>query len=52
MTTSTNVSVPSIGQEAPGFNLPDIEMKYRSHEEFRGRKLVLAFFPAAESPVY
>jgi peroxiredoxin len=51
MTTSTNVSVPSIGQEAPGFNLPDIEMKYRSHEEFRGRKLVLAFFPAAESPV-
>jgi glutaredoxin-dependent peroxiredoxin len=47
----TAVSVPKIGQEAPAFSLPDIEMKSRSLEEFRGRKLVLAFFPAAESPV-
>jgi glutaredoxin-dependent peroxiredoxin len=44
-------SVPKIGQEAPSFNLPDVEMKSRSLEEFRGRKLVIAFFPAAESPV-
>lgn len=49
--TSTIGSVPEIGQEAPGFNLPDVEMKSRSLEEFRGKKLVLAFFPAAESPV-
>ena len=49
--TPTTVSVPKIGQEAPGFNLPDVEMRSRSLEEFRGRKLVLAFFPAAESPV-
>lgn len=49
--TSTTVSVPKIGQEAPTFSLPDIEMKNRSLKEFRGRKLVLAFFPAAESPV-
>jgi len=49
--TSTTGSVPAIGQEAPGFNLPDVEMKSRSLEEFRGKKLVLAFFPAAESPV-
>lgn len=49
--TSTTGSVPEIGQEAPGFNLPDVEMKSRSLEEFRGKKLVLAFFPAAESPV-
>ena len=51
--SSTTVagSVPKIGQEAPSFNLPDIEMKSRSLEEFRGRKLVIAFFPAAESPV-
>lgn len=49
--TSTKGSVPEIGQEAPGFNLPDVEMKSRSLEEFRGKKLVLAFFPAAESPV-
>jgi len=49
--TSTTVSVPKIGQEAPTFSLPDIEMKSRSLKEFRGRKLILAFFPAAESPV-
>jgi glutaredoxin-dependent peroxiredoxin len=49
--TSTSVSVPEIGQEAPDFNLPDVEMKSRSIEEFRGKKLVIAFFPAAESPV-
>lgn len=49
--TSTTGSVPEIGQEAPGFDLPDVEMKSRSLEEFRGKKLVLAFFPAAESPV-
>ena len=49
--TSTTGSVPEVGQEAPGFNLPDVEMKSRSLEEFRGKKLVLAFFPAAESPV-
>jgi glutaredoxin-dependent peroxiredoxin len=49
--TPTTVSVPKIGQAAPSFNLPDVEMKSRSLEEFRGKKLVLAFFPAAESPV-
>jgi glutaredoxin-dependent peroxiredoxin len=49
--TSTTVSVPKIGQKAPGFSLPDVKMKSRSLEEFRGKKLVLAFFPAAESPV-
>ena len=49
--TTAEDSVPKIGQEAPSFNLPDVEMKSRSLEEFRGRKLVIAFFPAAESPV-
>jgi len=49
--TTTTGSVPKIGQEAPSFNLPDVEMKSRSLHEFRGRKLVIAFFPAAESPV-
>ncbi|MGH9978164.1 MAG: redoxin domain-containing protein, partial [Nitrososphaeraceae archaeon] len=49
--TSTTDLVPKIGQKAPGFNLPDVGMKGRSLEEFRGKKLVLAFFPAAESPV-
>jgi glutaredoxin-dependent peroxiredoxin len=51
MPSTSTVSVPNIGQEAPSFQLPDIEMKNRSLEEFRGKKLVIAFFPAAESPV-
>ena len=48
---STTALVHEIGQEAPGFSLPDVEMKSRSLSEFRGKKLVIAFFPAAESPV-
>jgi peroxiredoxin len=48
---STLTPIPNVGEEAPGFNLPDADMKTRSLEEFRGRKLVLAFFPAAESSV-
>jgi peroxiredoxin len=51
MPLTSTISVPNIGQEAPSFQLPDIEMKSRSLEEFRGKKLVIAFFPAAESPV-
>lgn len=51
MPSTSTISVPNIGQEAPSFQLPDVEMKSRSLEEFRGRKLVIAFFPAAESPV-
>ena len=49
--TSTPVSVPNVGEKAPSFNLPDVEMKIRSLQEFGGKKLVLAFFPAAESSV-
>ena len=51
MPLTSTISVPNIGQEAPSFQLPDVEMKSRSLEEFRGKKLVIAFFPAAESPV-
>jgi peroxiredoxin len=51
MPSTSTISVPNIGQEAPSFQLPDIEMKSRSLKEFRGKKLVIAFFPAAESPV-
>jgi peroxiredoxin len=49
--SSTTASVPNLGKVAPGFTLPDVKMKNRSLEDFRGKKLVLAFFPAAESPV-
>lgn len=39
------------GVEAPDFELPDIDMKTHKLSNYRGKKLVLAFFPAAESPV-
>jgi len=39
------------GDKAPDFELPDIEMNNRKLSEFRGKNLLLAFFPAAESPV-
>jgi peroxiredoxin len=41
--------MPSIkvGDKAPDFTLPDIDMKLRSLKEFLGQKVVLAFFPSA-----
>ena len=39
------------GDKAPDFELPDIDMNNRKLSEFRGKNLLLAFFPAAESPV-
>lgn len=44
-------SVPNIGDKAPDFELPDPDMKLHELREFRGKKTILAFFPAAESPV-
>lgn len=41
----------SIGDVAPGFELPDTELKMRTLEEFKGKKIVLSFFVAASSPV-
>ena len=36
-----------IGQEAPGFSLYDQDRNERCLEEFRGKNVVLAFFPGA-----
>ncbi|HYA77687.1 MAG TPA: redoxin domain-containing protein [Verrucomicrobiae bacterium] len=36
-----------IGDEAPGFTLPDADKKTRSLKEFLGKKIVLAFFVGA-----
>lgn len=44
-------SVPRIGQKAPDFELPDPDMKMVKLSDYRGKKTILAFFPAAESPV-
>jgi len=48
--SKTNNWVPEIGDKAPDFQLPDINMKMHKLSDYRGKKTVLAFFPAAESP--
>jgi peroxiredoxin len=50
-TATKKQSVPKIGQKAPDFELPDQDMKLHKLSDYRGKKTVLAFFPAAESPV-
>jgi peroxiredoxin len=40
-----------IGDKAPNFTLPDTDVKKRSLEEFRGKKVVLAFFVGAFTSV-
>ena len=39
------------GDTAPDFELVDTSLKIRTLSEFRGKKVVLAFFVAASSPV-
>jgi glutaredoxin-dependent peroxiredoxin len=51
MSSASLSSVPNIGDRAPDFELPDPDMKPRKLSEFKGKKTILAFFPAAESPV-
>ena len=40
-----------VEDEAPDFTLPDTELKTRKLKEFRGRKIVLAFFVSAFTSV-
>jgi peroxiredoxin Q/BCP len=40
----------SVGDPAPDFTLPDADGKDVSLADFRGRKLVLYFYPAASTP--
>jgi peroxiredoxin len=47
---STPASI-EIGQDAPDFELPDTDMNTHKLSDYRGKSLILAFFPAAESPV-
>ena len=37
----------AVGQPAPAFTLKDTDMKDRSLQEFKGKKVILAFYPAA-----
>ena len=41
----------NIGDAAPNFELPDTELKLRTLDEFKGKKIVLSFIVAASSPV-
>ncbi|NJK77901.1 MAG: peroxiredoxin [Nanoarchaeota archaeon] len=41
----------NVGDIAPKFELPDIDLKMRSSDEFKGKKIVLSFIVAASSPV-
>jgi peroxiredoxin len=42
---------PEVGSKAPDFTLPDPSLAMKSLHDYRGKKVVLAFFPAALSPV-
>ena len=41
---------PIIGKEAPEFSLPDQDGAIRNLGDFRGKKLVVYFFPKADTP--
>jgi len=41
------VSKINVGDKAPDFTLPDVDLKPRSLKEFLGQKIVLAFFVSA-----
>ena len=51
MSSVSLAPVPNIGDKAPDFELPDQDMKQHKLSDYRGKKTILAFFPAAESPV-
>jgi len=40
-----------VGDKAPDFTMPDTDLKQRSLKEFRGKKVVLAFFVGAFTSV-
>ena len=48
--SNTHDWLPEIGDKAPDFQLPDVNMKMHKLSDYLGKKTVLAFFPAAESP--
>jgi peroxiredoxin len=51
MSATSATYIPNKGDMAPDFELPDINMKMYKLRDFQKKKVVLVFFPAAESPV-
>ncbi len=41
---------PIVGYKAPNFSLLDQDGKIRSLSDFKGKKLVVYFFPKADTP--
>ena len=48
--TSPRAALPAAGASAPAFNLPDQAGKARSLAEFRGKWVVLYFYPKDDTP--
>ena len=46
----TYANVPDKSQQAPNFELPDTDMKTHRLTDYRGKKMILAFFPASRIP--
>ncbi|CAC12489.1 conserved hypothetical protein [Thermoplasma acidophilum] len=42
-----NVMAVKVGDKAPDFEAPDTNLKMRKLSDFKGQKVVLAFFPGA-----
>lgn len=42
--------LPEVGKPAPNFNLPDQHGKHQSLQDFRGKWLVLYFYPKNDTP--
>lgn len=50
MASVTKQNLPSAGDNAPPFELPDQDKRLHSNGEFRGKWLVLYFYPRDETP--
>lgn len=44
------MSLPTIGQKAPDFSLPDADGKTWKRADFKGQKIVLYFYPKDDTP--
>ena len=49
-TAFANSNLPKAGAQAPGFSLPDQNGRLRTNAEFRGKWLVLYFYPKDDTP--
>ena len=49
-TAFANSNLPKVGEQAPAFSLQDQDGKLRANAEFRGKWLVLYFYPKDDTP--